>query len=368
MNSTRVRWLPTIAMTLVACGDPTAPATSRLPSEGDQLVLAVPATVVLGDTAVLGAEVRSPTGEVRPAAVNWSTPPSAALEVTSDGVLRAIAGGSGEVVASAGALRQTARVKVQGSIQLRRDRPDLQVQPGDVINVDAQISDVPALASRPIRWANLSPNLLDVRPWLVCHAPPDGCTSAPGAILTAMAPGLATVEFWFGVARVQLAIQVTAPPAGPPAGRPEVERFTVLYQPMETPDDRGRSRWYLPLLRVREVTGAAEVYVTDINFTLEGIGAWGAVPPWRVWKPVPKGSAAELIAADAGYGWPEFEIYGREADTVSVVVKYRDASGRRGELAARTVIQPGTWNPSAAATRRAGPPAPAVPPAGQGGQ
>lgn len=69
---------------------------------------------------------------------------------------------------------------------------------------------------------------------------------------------------------------------------------------------------------------------------LEGVGPWGNVPNWRVFKRVGAGTSREMI--EDLYGEPEFSIDGAAAaDSVSVA--FRDDAGRRGVVTARVAVE-----------------------------
>jgi hypothetical protein len=95
---------------------------------------------------------------------------------------------------------------------------------------------------------------------------------------------------------------------------------------------------YRPLIQLRETGGTNSATVTSVAFHLDGIGASGNVPPWRVSKTIDAGSSLRLINPDVS-GDYEIELSSsNEVDTVSVVITYRDIANREATVSGTAAV------------------------------
>lgn len=204
-----------------------------------------------------------------------------------------------------------------------------ELEPGDTLLLHAQIYDDEGLVpgARPV-WNSSAPQVVSVasvEPGVACQP----CLPGYYARAIAGAQGRAGLTVLYGTASASLTVDVRQPVLATLV----VDRYSVV-QRLESDGYA-----YYPTLRLRERTGLADGWVTEIRFHLEGLGDWGSVPAWEVSKRVPAGGSAEMI--EEYYGEPEFWITGgRSADTVSVRVDYRrDALGRMGSLVAKAAVE-----------------------------
>ena len=134
--------------------------------------------------------------------------------------------------------------------------------------------------------------------------------------------------------QAQAAPATPMPPAGSPEATLTVASFTVFeYQ-------YSNGAWiYAPRLEVMETQGRSEAVVTQMMFTIPGLGR---IPPYNTNKCVAPGEQRALLLEF--YGDYEFEISGSARATggsASVVVQYYDGAGRAGTLTASGPITPG---------------------------
>ncbi len=213
---------------------------------------------------------------------------------------------------------------------LTADWPSM--EPGDTLLLQAQVHNIAGIVpgGRPL-WTSSAPevvSVVNVDPRMPC--PP--CDPVYHARATAVSLGRAVLTAHYGSASASLTVEVGPPVTATPTVAVVVDRYSVVRRL----DYDGYA--YYPLLRLRERLGIGDGYVTAIQFHLEGLGPHGAVPNWKVIKTVPAGGMAEMI--QEYYGEPEFYITGGQAaDTVSVRIRYQDASGRRATLAAKVAVE-----------------------------
>jgi hypothetical protein len=114
------------------------------------------------------------------------------------------------------------------------------------------------------------------------------------------------------------------------AGPLELSEFSVILI-------EGREFIYIPVGRLREITGTSGITITSMNFHLNGIGASGNVPPLRFHRSIPAGGSADLNPPV--YGDYSFEISGSTySSSFTISISFIDDAGREGTLTATATV------------------------------
>ena len=198
----------TIAALVVGCS--TAEVTG--PNEPIETILVAPptATVAVGATLSLQAEVRTATGDViESQRVSWSTEDPAIADVSSTGVVTGVQPGTVLIAASARGHNAFARVTVNptpvASVRLSSTNQSLFVGQVTQLTADPLDANGRPLADRPVTWSSSNVGVATVTgSGLVTGLSPGG------AIITATAEGRSAVAS-ITVAAVPIASVVVTP-------------------------------------------------------------------------------------------------------------------------------------------------------------
>ena len=197
-----------IAALILACS--TAEVTG--PNESIQTILVAPptATVAVGATLSLEAEVRTATGDVvESQRVSWSSEDAAIAEVSSTGVVTGLSVGTVLIAASARGHDAFARVTVNptpvASVRLSSTHQSLLVGQVAQLTADPLDDNGRLLANRPVLWTSSDVNVATVTDSGLVTA-----LSPGGAIITATAEGRSAIAS-ITVAAIPIANIVVTP-------------------------------------------------------------------------------------------------------------------------------------------------------------
>ena len=197
-----------IAALILACS--TAEVTG--PNESIQTILVAPptATVAVGATLSLEAEVRTATGDVIGGQrVSWSSEDAAVAEVSSTGVVTGLSVGTVLIAASARGHDAFARVTVNptpvASVRLSSTHQSLLVGQVAQLTADPLDDNGRLLANRPVLWTSSDVNVATVTDSGLVTA-----LSPGGAIITATAEGRSAIAS-ITVAAIPIANIVVTP-------------------------------------------------------------------------------------------------------------------------------------------------------------
>jgi trimeric autotransporter adhesin len=176
-----------------------------------------PVTMEAGQTTQLAASARDASGAVvsgRP--VIWSSSKNEVATVSADGVVKGVAGGTTDIVATVDGVSGTSTVTVSNaavrSVSVAPDKPTLAV--GASTTLTATVTDVNgAVTDRPVSWSSSSNNI---------------ATVSSSGLVTAVAAGTATITATSEGKSGSATVTVTLVPVGNVAIAPTTLTLTPL--------------------------------------------------------------------------------------------------------------------------------------------